>query len=65
MNCPICGAPMEEGYLGAKFPLVWSPQPKRVLIVSGKEDESIRGGFAAKPVPAFLCRACRKVVLDY
>ena len=56
---------MEEGYVGAKFPLVWSPQPKRVLIVSGKEDESIRGGFAAKPVPAFLCRACRKVVLDY
>ncbi len=62
MNCPMCGKEMEAGRLFGKAPLIWSQkEKKRLLIRQEGEVHLIDGAFPT----AYICKECRKVVVDY
>lgn len=61
MDCPYCGAAMEVGSLRNGYDLLWEP---------GMHNRITRKLFPRKddvvlPEKAFLCRACRKIVIAY
>ncbi len=70
MNCPYCGQAMEQGLLQSPQEISWIKGNKRRLFGRAELHEgsvvlselSILKGSA---VVAFLCRDCRKVVIDY
>ena len=71
MNCPFCGKEMEPGMLTSPYAMTWWKAGKRrKLTVRPRNQEgsillskmSFTNGSA---VEAFLCRACRKVIIDY
>ena len=70
MNCPYCGQAMEQGLLQSPQEISWIKGKKRRLFGRAELHEgsvvlselSILKGSA---VVAFLCRDCRKVVIDY
>lgn len=61
--CPQCGREMERGRLTAGgFQVRWVPESGHALfhrVVVSRFSLSPRG------VPAYICRACRKVTADY
>ena len=52
---------MEFGHLYGQAPLLWSPKKKRILL-KGKEDVSL---FKGQFPEAWICKACRTVVVRY
>ena len=61
MDCPYCGAAMELGTLRNGYDLLWEP---------GEHTRFTRKLFPKKddvllPPKAFLCRACRKIVIAF
>ena len=62
MNCPNCGTEMESGYLHGKYPLIWSPKPRKMLLVATGEELCLLGG---RPPVAYNCKACKTVVFQY
>ena len=78
MKCPFCGEEMERGnlYTSGGIGLIYLPAGKRPsnLLNTAKSVEK-KGGIALDGpyysrfndthLPAFSCRTCRKIVLDY
>ena len=62
VNCPLCGRPMEPGYLYGSAPLLWSPKEKKRSLIKGREDVSLLNGYRPE---AWICRDCHKVVVHY
>lgn len=62
MKCPACGREMERGWLYADRAAVWTPEPRKMTVFLGKEDVDLTEKL---PTPAHVCRACRKVVVEY
>ncbi len=62
MRCPSCEKEMEQGRLYGKPPLLWSPRRKKLVLLRRQEEVQILNG--AFPT-AYLCKSCRKVVIDY
>ena len=62
MTCPDCGNEMEDGYLYGKWPLLWSSQSKKHTLLRDREDVEL---FAGEFPAAHLCRACRRVIVEY
>ncbi len=70
MNCPYCSNEMEEGIIQSPQEISWKKGTKRPLIGRAQfhadsvvlSELSFMKGSAVK---AFLCRACRKVIIDY
>ena len=61
MNCPYCGAEMELGSIRNGYDLIWEPGVHaRVTRKLFPQDEDV-----LLPEKAYLCRACKKIVLDY
>lgn len=62
MNCPNCGKEMQPGWIYGRAPLLWSPKQGKVALFLGKDDVNlVKDGFPA----AFICKDCRKVILEY
>ena len=72
MNCPICGKEMEPGYIQGNRLMSWVTKPNR-LIPRHKYGEfylpaspaSITGFGALSSIDAFICKGCKKIVIDY
>lgn len=66
MNCPICGKIMEQGFVQAGDILVWVKQKHKISLLP-KSGEVMLGrnfwGYCA--IPAWICKDCKKVLLDY
>ena len=62
VNCPLCGRPMEPGYLYGSAPLLWSPKEKKRTLIKGREDVSLlkSGAYRDK-----LARATCAGICDY
>ena len=61
MDCPYCGSAMELGTLRNGYDLLWEPgEHYRITrkLLPRKDDVLL-------PEKAFLCRACRKIVIAY
>lgn len=77
MNCPYCGKPMEAGWIpNAAYSVVWLPEnvnQKFRLYLDTEKLEKLNGvvlrslelRIQKRGLPAFLCRECHKVVIDY
>lgn len=66
MQCPFCGTNMEKGLLQSGQIILWAKK-KHYISLNAKEGEvelarSFLGGCY---LPAYICKACKKVVLDY
>ena len=52
---------MEAGILFGNAPLLWAPKKRPLLIPKGDDESIINGEFPE----AFICKTCRKVIVDY
>lgn len=66
--CPWCGQEMETGYLvGGRDPVRWVKERPRAFHLTAFEDALVvndEGGWLTSYKTAWLCRQCRKMVLD-
>jgi len=65
MNCPYCGKPMEEGVLNSRGPVHWSESASGLSVPTQRGDVILGKLLGALRPKAWLCRDCRKVVVDY
>jgi len=67
MTCPYCGKEMEQGYINTparRGPILWSDEQSPFRLFVTKEEITLSGFFEDDP-PAWLCRDCRKIVMEY
>ena len=81
MNCPFCGAPMEEGHVATadSIGLFFMPpdiMPNRAFNthsgIAKMGGEILDGPYSGgnyrlndTSMHAFICKGCRKVIMDY
>lgn len=69
MDCPFCGKEMESGWVYSRGPLLWSPKQGKASLFRGREDISLMKegpeGFSPGHPAAYICKDCRKVVVEY
>ena len=65
MKCPVCGTPMEEGFLSSRSPVFWSEEVSGLPVPTRKGDVLLGKALGLLRPKAFLCRDCRKVVVDF
>ena len=66
-KCPYCAQPLEAGSLSCRDWVVWTPKLRRVLMIPRRQDVKLpRCGTLEDVEPyAYLCRNCRKVIVNY
>ena len=70
MQCPYCGKEMEEGLIQSPQEIAWLRGTKRPLLGRAKfHDGSVvlseLSVMKSSAVTAYLCRECKKVLIDY
>ena len=68
MNCPNCGKEMAQGHLAAAGQkILWTQRSSRLTAREKSGEEVIQAGdfWGNLHNTAYLCRDCRKVVIDY
>ena len=65
MNCPCCGKPMEEGVLDSRGPVRWTDSASGMAIPTSKHDVLLGKALGLMRPKAYLCRDCRRVVVEY
>lgn len=70
MLCPYCNAQMEEGFLQSPQEISWKRGNKRPLLGRAMfhKGSVVLSGLSllkGSAVKAYLCRACKKVLIDY
>lgn len=63
MTCPDCGKEMEPGWVYSREVLFWSPKPDKLWRVPDRESE-VLSSATEYPV-GFICKNCRKIILEY
>lgn len=67
MNCPACGKAMTPGCLRGSnsYELMWTDNPfKMTALLTGESFWLCKVTDIDRPV-AYLCRECRKIVVEY
>lgn len=66
MKCPVCGNEMEKGFVQALNRMAWVKKKHAVSLLP-KEGEVLLGNkaFTDVVIDAYICKACRKIVMDY
>ena len=66
LRCPLCGDEIEKGYIQTGERMAWVKQKHKVSLLP-KEGEVLLGNnvFTALIFDAFICRKCKKIILDY
>ena len=65
MNYPCCGKPMEEGVLDSRGPVRWTDSASGMAFPASGRDVLLGKALGLLRPKAYLCRDCRKVVVDY
>ena len=65
MHCPCCGNLMEEGVLDSRGPIRWTDSAYGMSIPAGAHDILLGKALGLFRPKAYLCRCCRKVVVEY
>lgn len=67
MNCPCCGREMQYGYISAGgFRVIWTPKEHKMSSLPGKDGVRLTAWtLSGKGTRAHICKACRKVIVDY
>lgn len=66
MNCPVCGKEMEPGFVQTNQRAAWVKKP-HALTLMPKDGEILLDNklFSSCSFPGWICRECKKIVLDY
>ena len=68
MNCPYCGDDMEKGIIQSAQEIAWQ-RKRHILGAFWLHDGSVvlspLSFFRGSAVAAYLCRECKKIVIDY
>ncbi len=69
-NCPYCNEEMEMGYIQCRDGICWTEKKRLVAALPSLSKASVRLGmenglFSGVIAEAYLCRACKKIVIDY
>ena len=67
MKCPICGGDMTKGFNQCRDDLYWSDRERLVPALPPLRGESLclaSGGINGSAATAWLCRACRKILVE-
>lgn len=66
MYCPVCGNIMEKGFLQTQQRASWVKK-KHLFSILPKEGEVLLGNnvFSSLVLDAYICKLCKKVVIDY
>ena len=63
MQCPYCGKEMELGLVQSPHEIAWlKGDTKDAIVLSPLNIKNMITGCAVR---AFLCRSCKKVIIDY
>ncbi len=70
MKCPYCSEQMEKGLIQNSHEIAWLPGEKRKFFGraefhSGAVVLSEFSAIKGSAVTAFICKNCKKVVIDY
>lgn len=67
MNCPNCGKQMEYGHLAAGgYRILWTRKEVKMSGWPGGDDILLQNlNFGKNKTRAWLCRQCRKILVDY
>ena len=63
MKCPYCGNEMEQGFIQSPQEISWKKGDKRPFLGRAQFHEG--SVILSSAVTAFLCRDCKKVIIDY
>lgn len=68
-KCPYCKGEMEQGYIQCRDSIWWAKKKHFSAALSGLCKTSVRLAanefFSEAAVEAYLCRLCKKIVIDY
>lgn len=66
MKCPYCNGEMEKGILEGQRYLLWAKRPHK-LTYHPKEGEVLLGEktISSVVVDSYICKQCKKIILDY
>ncbi len=67
MNCPCCSNEMQKGVVQSAREVFFRTEPRSAWSLLGKKGEVSLSeyNFTCPTCTAYICRACRKVVVDY
>ena len=66
MKCLCCQEEMEKGFLQANNMMTWVRAPHRFALYPKKGEVMLgRNVWDALTVTAYICKPCKKVVVDY
>ena len=65
MKCPYCGNEMELGLIASPYQIVWTRGDKKQFLNNVGIQYSLKSFVEGCAVKAFLCRSCKKVIIDY
>ena len=66
MNCPTCGKMMEKGLVQVGSRAVWVRKKHLVSLLPREgEVELARNLMGYAAIPAYICKDCKKVLMDY
>lgn len=66
MKCPTCGQEMEEGVVQSAREIFFAIEPHRFWFKVKKEEVLLSSHNWTRPTCiAYLCRNCKKVVINY
>ena len=64
MQCPYCGKEMELGLVQSPHEIAWlKGDTKHAFAIAAAHN--IKNMITGCAVRAFLCRSCKKVIIDY
>ena len=66
MKCPVCGNEMEQGFLQGGQRMAWVKAPHKVSLLPNS-GEVLLGNHMIGGLTfcAYICKPCKKVLLDY
>ena len=69
MICPYCQKEMEKGFLQSRDGLAWTSKKHKIAAFSCYTSDAVTlstdNSIAPKTLDAYLCRTCKKVIIDY
>lgn len=73
MKCPYCDNDMELGLIESKYQIIWTKGDKKKALINVRvpkgsvilAKQDLKSLFTGCAVKTFLCRDCKKVIIDY
>ncbi|GKX29295.1 hypothetical protein SH1V18_17750 [Vallitalea longa] len=68
MKCPYCGKEMEQGVIQSPYEISWDKKKHLFGSAHGRKESIVLSEstmIKGCAVIAYLCRECKKIVIDY